>query len=74
MAAPRKVEDFAKRHWAFASRALLAELVARQGDLDRAEKLLAENRKWNPSWAPTRSSEQVVAQLRREKVLEAASK
>ena len=65
--------SFEQRHWVFSGRAFLAELVARQGDLDRAEKLLAENRKWNPSWAPARQSEEVVAQLRREKVL-AASK
>ena len=65
--------SFEQRHWVFSGRAMLAELVARQGDLDRAEKLLAENRKWNPSWAPARASEEVVAQLRREKVL-AASK
>ncbi|HEY7114291.1 MAG TPA: tetratricopeptide repeat protein [Thermoanaerobaculia bacterium] len=65
--------SFEQRHWVYSGRALLAELVARQGDLDRAEKLLAENRKWNPSWAPARASEEVVAQLRREKVL-AASK
>jgi hypothetical protein len=64
--------DFARRHWVFAARAMLAELVARKGDLDRAEALLAENRKWNPSWAPARSSEQAVQQLRREKVLEAS--
>lgn len=65
--------NFEGRRWVYGGRALLAELLARKGDLDDAEKLLAENRKWNPSWAPTRSSEQVVAQLRREKVL-AASK
>ena len=71
---PEKVEaGFERRHWVFAGRALEAELLARKGDLDGAEKLLAENRKWNPSWAPARPSEQVVAQLRREKVL-AASK
>ncbi len=70
---PRPWEGFDARRWVYAGRALLAELLARKGDLDAAEKLLAENRKWNPSWAPTRASEQVVAQLRREKVL-AASK
>ena len=70
---PQKWSSFDGRRWVYAGRGLLAELLARNGDLDRAEKLLAENRKWNPSWAPTRSSEQVVAQLRREKVL-AASK
>jgi tetratricopeptide (TPR) repeat protein len=70
---PQKWVNFDGRRWVYAGRAMLAELLARNGDLDRAEKLLAENRKWNPSWAPTRSSEQAVAQLRREKVL-AASK
>jgi tetratricopeptide (TPR) repeat protein len=70
---PQPWGDFESRRWVYEGRALLAELVARQGDLDGAEKLLAENRKWNPSWAPSRSCEQVVAQLRREKVL-AASK
>ena len=70
---PRPWEGFDARRWVYAGRALLAELLARKGDLDAAEKLLAENRKWNPSWAPTRGSEEVVAQLRREKVL-AASK
>jgi tetratricopeptide (TPR) repeat protein len=69
---PKPYAGFEARRWVFAARALLAEIVARRGDLDRAEKLLAENRKWNPSWAPTRSSEQVVAQLRREKVLAAS--
>jgi tetratricopeptide (TPR) repeat protein len=66
---PRPSSGFDDRRWVYSGRALLAELLARKGDLDRAEKLLAENRKWNPSWAPTRPSEQVVAQLRREKVL-----
>jgi tetratricopeptide (TPR) repeat protein len=70
---PRPFAKFEERRWVYEGRALLAEQLARKGDLDRAEKLLAENRKWNPSWAPTRGSEQVVAQLRREKVL-AASK
>jgi len=70
---PKTYAGFESRRWVLASRAVLAEIVARRGDLDRAEKLLAENHKWNPSWAPVRSAEQVVAQLRREKVL-AASK
>jgi tetratricopeptide (TPR) repeat protein len=70
---PKAWVNFEERRFAYEGRALLAEILARRGDLDRAEKLLAENRKWNPSWAPTRASEQVVAQLRREKVL-AASK
>ncbi|HTO88867.1 MAG TPA: tetratricopeptide repeat protein [Thermoanaerobaculia bacterium] len=68
---PKPFVNFESRRWVFAGRALLAEAVARKGDLDRAEKLLVENRKWNPSWAPAGPSEQVVAQLRREKVLAA---
>jgi tetratricopeptide (TPR) repeat protein len=70
---PRPFGNFEGRRWVYEGRAMLAELLARRGDLDRAEKLLAENKKWNPSWAPTRSSELVVAQLRREKVLAAAN-
>jgi hypothetical protein len=53
-------------------RAKVAELVARKGDLDRAEKLIAENRRWNPSWGPCRPSETAVAELRRAKVLAAS--
>jgi hypothetical protein len=70
---PRSWANFEERRFVYEGRALLAEVVARKGDLDRAEKLLAENHKWNPSWAPSRESELVVAELRREKVL-AASK
>ena len=62
---------FDGRRWVYEARARLAELVARQGDLDKAEQLLAENHKWNPSWAPSRPAELAVAQLRREKVLAA---
>lgn len=69
---PNPWDTFEGRRWVFEARAHLAELLARKGDLDRAEKLLAENRKWNPSWAPTRPSELVVEQLRREKVQAAA--
>jgi tetratricopeptide (TPR) repeat protein len=65
-------ESFEGRRAVYEGRAHLAELLARKGDLDRAEKLLAENRKWNPSWAPTRPSELAVEQARREKVLAAA--
>jgi tetratricopeptide (TPR) repeat protein len=70
---PNPYIDFNDRRWIMEARAKVAELVARKGDLDRAEKLIAENRKWNPSWAPCRPSEEVVAELRRAKVL-AASK
>jgi tetratricopeptide (TPR) repeat protein len=73
MASPPRIwSNFEERRAVYEGRALLAELLARRGDLDRAEKLLAENRRWNPSWAPTRSSEEVVAALQREKVLAAS--
>ena len=63
--------SFEARRYVYEGRARLAELLARKGDLDRAEKLLAENHRWNPSWAPTKPAEEVVSQLRREKVLAA---
>ena len=69
---PNNWGDFEGRRWVFEARAHLAELLAREGDLDRAEKLLAENKKWNPSWAPTRPAELAVEQIRREKVLAAS--
>ncbi len=69
---PNPFFDFDGRRWIMEARAKVAEIVARKGDLDRAEKLIAENRKWNPSWAPCRSSETAVAELRRAKVLAAA--
>ncbi len=69
---PNPWDNFEGRRWVYEGRARLAELLARKGDLDRAEKLLAENQKWNPSWAPTRSAELAVAQLRRERVLSAS--
>ncbi|HYV40716.1 MAG TPA: hypothetical protein VEO02_02890, partial [Thermoanaerobaculia bacterium] len=65
-------ESFEGRRWVYEARAHLAALLARKGNLDRAEKLLAENRKWNVSWAPTRPAELVVEQMRREKVLAAS--
>ncbi len=64
--------SFEARRWVYEGRARLAELLARKGDLDRAEKLLAENHRWNPNWAPSRPAELVVSQLRREKVLAAS--
>jgi tetratricopeptide (TPR) repeat protein len=70
---PNPFLDFNDRRWVMEGRAKVAELVARKGDLDRAEKLIAENRKWNPSWAPCRPAEMAVAEARRAKVL-AASK
>ncbi len=69
---PNPFYKFEDRRWIMEGRAKVAEIVARKGDLDRAEKLIAENRKWNPSWAPCRSAEATVAELRRAKVLAAA--
>jgi tetratricopeptide (TPR) repeat protein len=69
---PNPWREFEGRRSVYEGRARLAALLAKRGDLDRAEKLLEENRKWNPSWAPTRPAELAVAQLRREKVLAAA--
>ena len=69
---PAPWANFEGRRAVYEARAHLAELVARKGDLDRAEKLLAENRKWNPSWAPSRPAELAVEQMRRDKVLAAA--
>ncbi|MGH9315780.1 MAG: tetratricopeptide repeat protein [Thermoanaerobaculia bacterium] len=68
---PNTWRGFEGRRWVYEGRANLAALLAKKGELDRAEKLLEENRKWNPSWAPTRPAELTVAQLRREKVLAA---
>ena len=69
---PRQFEGFEERRAIYEARARVAVALARKGDLDGAEKLIAENRKWNPSWAPTRDEEATVAELRREKVLAAA--
>jgi len=68
---PNPWKGFEERRWVYEGRAHLAALLAKKGELDRAEKLLAENRKWNPSWAPTRKAELTVARLRREKILAA---
>lgn len=70
---PNPFIDYGGRRWIMEARAKVAEGLARKGDLDGAEKLIAENRKWNPSWAPCRPSETFVAEARRAKVL-AASK
>jgi tetratricopeptide (TPR) repeat protein len=70
---PNPFYDFNARQSIMMARAKVAEILARKGDLDAAEKLIAENRKWNPSWAPARASEAFVAEARRAKVL-AASK
>jgi tetratricopeptide (TPR) repeat protein len=69
---PNSFVDFEQRRWIMEGRAKVAAIVARKGDLERAEKLIAENRKWNPSWAPCREAESAVAALRRTKVLAAA--
>lgn len=70
---PNPFYDFDARRWIMEARAKVAEILAKKGDLDGAEKLIAENRKWNPSWAPCRPAEVFVAEARRAKVL-AASK
>jgi hypothetical protein len=69
---PNPFYDFNDRRWIMEARAKAAEILARKGDLDRAEKLIAENRKWNPSWGPCRPAETAVAELRRAKVLAAS--
>ncbi len=68
---PRPFDNFEERRMILEARAKVAVALAKKGDLDGAEKLIAENRKWNPSWAPTRTEEMTVAELRREKVLAA---
>jgi len=68
---PNPVRSLGDLQCAYEGRALLAAALARKGDLDRAEKLLEQNRKLNPGWAPTRDLELSVAQARREKVLAA---
>jgi tetratricopeptide (TPR) repeat protein len=70
---PNPWGDFESRRWVYEGRAGLAELLARKGDLDRADKLLAENHRWNPSWAPSRPAELAVAEMHRERV-QAASR
>ncbi len=70
---PTPFENFEQRRSIYEARARVALALAKKGELDEAEKLIAENRKWNASWAPTREAEATVAELRREKVL-AASK
>jgi eukaryotic-like serine/threonine-protein kinase len=64
---PNPWRSFTERRFVFEARANLAALLARRGNLYGAEKLLAENRKWNPSWAPTRPQELEVERLRKEK-------
>ena len=69
---PNGWQRFEGRLMVYEAKAQLAGILAKRGELDRAEKLLEENRKWNPSWAPTRPAEQTVAELRRAKVLASA--
>lgn len=69
---PNGWEGFEGRLMVYEGRAQLAALLAKRGELDRAEKLVEENHRWNPSWAPTRPAEQTVAQVRRARVLAAA--
>ncbi|PYQ35951.1 MAG: hypothetical protein DMF55_06230 [Acidobacteria bacterium] len=69
---PNGWQGFEGRLMVYEARAEMATILARRGELDRAEKLLEDNHKWNPTWAPTRPAEQTVAQLRREKVLASA--
>jgi tetratricopeptide (TPR) repeat protein len=68
---PNPWSDFDSRLWVYSARAELASLLAKRGDIDRAEKLLAENHKWNANWAPTRELELAVNQAK-EKVQTAA--
>ena len=65
---PNPWGEFDGRLWVYTARAYLAAILAKQGDLERAERLLAENHKWNASWAPTREAELVVSRTRSEKV------
>lgn len=69
---PNGWERFEGRLMVYEGRAELAALLARRGELDRAEKLLEENKRWNPSWAPSRPAETMVGQLRRAQVLASA--
>ena len=58
--------SFEDRRTVYEARAKVAVALARKGDFDGADKLLAQNRKWNPSWAPTRPDELEVQRLRQE--------
>lgn len=69
---PNPGDAFEGKRSIYEAKAGLAALLAKNGDLDRAEKLVAENRAWNASWAPTRPAELAVAQARRDKVLAAS--
>ncbi|MFN2385994.1 MAG: tetratricopeptide repeat protein, partial [Thermoanaerobaculia bacterium] len=69
---PNPWRNFEDRRWVFEARAELAAHLARRGEFGKAEALLEANRRWNPSWAPTREAELTVARLVRERVLAAA--
>jgi tetratricopeptide (TPR) repeat protein len=69
---PNPWRDFNDRQSIYEGRSRLAALLARHGDVDRAAKLLAENHKWNPSWAPARAAEEMVAQASRQSTVAAA--
>ena len=69
---PNGWEGFEGRLRVYEAKAQLAALLAKKGELDRAEKLLEENKRWNPTWAPTRPAETMVAELRRTRVLASA--
>ena len=64
---PRQFESSEERRYIYEARAKVAVALARKGDFDGADKLLAENHKWNPSWAPSKPDELEVERLRREK-------
>ncbi len=71
---PNPFKDFEERRAIYEARAQRRrDPGASRETSTSAEKLIAENRKWNANWAPTRESEVAVAELRRAKVL-AASK
>jgi hypothetical protein len=65
---PNPWGEFESRQWVYMARARLAAILAKGNDLERAERLLAENHKWNASWAPTREWELVVERAAKEKL------
>ena len=69
---PNGWEGFEGRLTVYEAKAELAALLAKRGELEQAEKLLEENKRWNPSWSPTRSAETTVAQIRRARVVASA--
>jgi tetratricopeptide (TPR) repeat protein len=69
---PNGWSNFEDRRNVYEGRAELAALLAKRGELERAEKLLEENKRWNPSWSPTRPAETTVAEVRRARVLASA--